>query len=68
MRKRMEANIDILGNQGHPVTKEFKAKFCKFIIEHYLCKFHCFYLHLSLDTSNHFLNAAHPGDKAFELR
>ena len=47
MREKMEAGLDILRNQGgHLVTKEFKAGFCKMIIEHYLCKFqvHCFYL------------------------
>ena len=49
MRKKTEADIDMLENEkgGHPVTKDFKAKFCKFIVEHYLRKFHCFYLHLT---------------------
>ena len=60
----MEADIDIFRNQdGHLMTKEFKAKFYKIIIEHYLCKFHssCFYMYL---TSNHFLylNTAHSLD------
>ena len=71
MRKKMEADIDILRNQGgHLVTNnsEFKAKFCKVIIEHYLRKFHsrCFYLHST--STNHFLhlNIAHTGDQAFE--
>ena len=46
MRKKTEADIDILRNkQGiFLVTKDFKTEFCKFIVEHYLCKFHCFYL------------------------
>ena len=49
MRKKIEAEIDILENQGgHLVTRELKAKFYKIIIEHYLCKFHCFYLHSTL--------------------
>ena len=49
MKKKMEAAIDILRNEqgGWMVTKDFKAKFCKIIIEHFLCKFHCFYLHLT---------------------
>ena len=47
MRKKMESDLDILRNQGgHLVTKEFKANFCKIIIDHYLCKFYCFYLNL----------------------
>ena len=47
MKKKMEADIfDMLRNQGgHQVTHEFKEKFYKIIIEHYLCKFHCFYLY-----------------------
>ena len=47
MRKKMEADIDrmVAENQsGHPVTEEFNEMFGKTIIEHYLCKFHCFYL------------------------
>ena len=38
MRKKTEADIDILKNEhgGHLVTKDFKAKFFNFIIEHYL--------------------------------
>ena len=70
-RKKVEADIAILSNQsGHPATDEFKAKFCKIIIEHYLCKFHCFYLHLlPLNTFNHFLclNTAHHVNQASEL-
>jgi hypothetical protein len=46
MRKKLEADIDMLGNLGeHPVTEELKAKFHTIIIEHYLRKFQCFYLH-----------------------
>ena len=54
MKKQMEADIDtLLRNQGgHLVTKEFKAKFCKIIVEHYLCKFDCFYFaHTHLTTT-----------------
>ena len=45
MRKKMEAGIGTSRNQGHggcPVTKEFKAKFCKLITKCYLRKFHFF--------------------------
>ena len=48
MSKKMEADIDILRNEGgHLVTKEFKVKFCKIIMEHFLCKSHGFYLQLT---------------------
>ena len=42
-KKRAEAEIDILGIEqgGGPATEELY----KFVIEHYLCKIHCFYLH-----------------------
>jgi hypothetical protein len=74
MRKKMETVIDILRNQGgHLATtgKKFKAKFCKTIIVHFLCKFHYLYLHL---TNLTILNTAQPGntvhpasgDQAFE--
>ena len=62
MREVIEADIDIFGNQGgHLKTKESKARFCKFIIEHYLRKFHCLFLFAPV-SSNHFLclDAAHP--------
>ena len=36
-----------LGEISVPVTKDFKAKFYKFIVEHYLRKLHLFYLHLT---------------------
>ena len=53
-RKKVEAAIDLLGNGqgGYLVTKDFKEKFFKIIVDHYLCKFHCFYLHLIHLTSN----------------
>jgi len=46
IRMKVKAAIDGLINEqgGWMVTEDFKAKF-KVIIEHYLCKFHCFYLH-----------------------
>jgi hypothetical protein len=52
-RKKMEAAIDILINeQGHggyleTDSEDFKAKFYTIITEHYLCKIHCFYLHVT---------------------
>ena len=57
LRKKTEADIDVwrsqLEGEGGPlaqgrrsrVTKEFEAKFCEIIKEHYLRTFHCFYLH-----------------------
>jgi hypothetical protein len=48
VRKKAEVDIDILGYPSESLaTVEFKKKFCKIIIEHDLCKFHCFYLHLT---------------------
>ena len=47
MKKKTEADIDdILKNvQGEfPLTKDFKTRFCKIIIEHYLRKFLFIYL------------------------
>ena len=46
-KEMAEAEIDILCDQlkGGQVTEEFKAMFCKIVIEHLLCRFHCFYLH-----------------------
>ena len=52
MRKKIEAEIDIFGNQCGPMTKEFKAKFFKMILEHYLGMFHCFHLCLTLLTAS----------------
>ena len=44
MREIMEVDIDILRNEQGEflVTKDFKERFCKFITEHYLRKFHFF--------------------------
>ena len=49
MREIAERDIVILRNEegGFSVTKDFEAKFYKFIVEHYLRKFYCFYLHLT---------------------
>ena len=49
MRKKAEAEIDILNNErsGGPVTEDFRAKLYDFIIEHSLCKILCFYFHLT---------------------
>ena len=59
MKKKMEANIDILGNEqgGYLVTEDFKAKFFNIIVEHYLREFHMFIFFWAwhiLGTSNHF--------------
>ena len=47
MREMVEVDIDMLRNKEGKflVTKNFKEKFCKFIVHHYLRKFHCLYLH-----------------------
>ena len=63
MRQLVEKDIDLLRNEegGFSVTKDFKAKFYKFIVDHYLRKFYHFYLQ---STSNHCLhlpNTAQPG-------
>ena len=76
----MEVDIDILRNEQGEflVNEDFKAKLFLFIIEHYLCKFLCFYLHLTPLTTFFYLNTAHPeifqaieesaiGDQVFEL-
>ena len=49
MRKKTEAEIDMLRNVQGWETMDFDARsqFFKFIIECYLCKIHCFYLHLT---------------------
>ena len=51
MRMKVEADIDILRNgQGDSefiATKGFKARFCKFIIDHYLCKIYYFHINLT---------------------
>jgi hypothetical protein len=56
MKKRAEAEIDILRNEqgGDLMAKDdFNAMLYNFIIEHYLRKIHCFIC--TLDISNHFL-------------
>ena len=49
MRMKAEVATNILRNeQGkseHLVTKDFEARFCKLIIDHYLRKIHYFYIH-----------------------
>lgn len=49
MWETMKMNIDILRNEQGEflVTEGFKEIFYNFIVDHYLCKFHCFYLHLT---------------------
>ena len=64
MSQLVETDIDILRNEqgGFSVTEDFKAKFYKFIVDHYLRKFHIFHS-FALDTTNHCLclNTARPG-------
>ena len=49
MGKKVEAQIDILRNEqgGRLATNDFKERFFKFIVDHYLRKIrvHCFYTH-----------------------
>ena len=65
MREMTERDIDILRNEQGRFSLEdsdFNAKFYKFIVVHYLRKFHFFLF--ALDTSNHclcVLNTAQPG-------
>ena len=65
MRETVEIDIDTLRNKwgNFFVNEDFKSRFYKFIVDHYLRKFHCFYL---LDTSTdrclHLLNTAQPGE------
>ena len=49
MSQLVETDIEILRNEEGVflVTKDFKAKFYKFIVDHYLRKFHCFHLQLT---------------------
>ena len=49
MSQLVETDIEILRNEEgiFLVTKDFKAKFYKFIVDHYLRKFHCFHLQLT---------------------
>ena len=58
MREMTERDLEILRNEQNPSRDEFY----KFIVNHYLRKFHCFYLNF---TSNHclrLLNIARPGE------
>jgi hypothetical protein len=73
MSKMVERDIDILRNEqgGFLVTEDFKAKFYKFIVDHYLRKFQLFLFALS--TSKHWhclcLNTAHAsGGQMLELQ
>ena len=64
MREKTERDIDILrSEQGELlVTKDFNAKFYKFIVDHYLRKFLFLF---AFNTYNHclwLLNAAQPGE------
>ena len=56
MKKKVEAEIDILRNeQGEsdcPLTEDFRARFHKLVIDHYLRKIHCFYIHLTHLTTS----------------
>jgi hypothetical protein len=62
----VERDIDILRNEqgGFSVTEDFKAKFYKFIVDHYLRKFQFFLF--ALNTSNDWhclcLYTAQPGE------
>ena len=54
MREMTERDIDTLRKECGGFsswTKDFNAEFYKFIVDHYLRKFHCFYL--NSNTSNH---------------
>ena len=55
MRKKTEAHIDVVKlRNGFPVTEDFNTEFCKFIIDHYLCEFKCFYLRPTHDLTTLF--------------
>ena len=54
MSQLVETDIEILRNEhgGFLVTKDFKAKFYKFIVDHYLRKFQLFpFAHSDLTTA-----------------
>ena len=62
MRDMTERDIEILRNEQNYDLTQSHGEFYKFIVNHYLRKFHCLYLHL---TSNHclcLLNTAQPGE------
>ena len=42
MREKTEADIQVTDIWKNEWQGNFKEMFCTFIIEHYLCKFHCF--------------------------
>ena len=69
MREKTEADIDILKLRDEYWQGDFKEKFCKFIIEHYLRKFHCFYLHLTHLTTFIHINTGESasGNQVLEL-
>ena len=56
MKKKVEAEIDILRNEQSeselPLIEDFRARFHKLIIDHYLRKIHCFYIHLTHLTTS----------------
>ena len=46
MMEMTKIDIEKLRNEeGKLLGEDFKARFYNFIVEHYLRKFHCFYLH-----------------------
>jgi hypothetical protein len=50
LKEMTERDVDMLTNEQDEISnsakaKDFNAKFYNFIIDHYLRKFHCFYLH-----------------------
>ena len=53
MWKKIVDDIGILRNgpRDFPVNRDFKAEFYKFIIEHRLRKFNCFYLRQTHDLT-----------------
>ena len=57
MMVKVEKDIDMFRNEHGEIsmTKDFKARFYRFIVNHYICKFHCFYLHLD-KSKYHFLH------------
>ena len=47
-REMTERDIETLRNEQGEISaqaKDFNGKFYEFIVDHYLRKFHCFYLH-----------------------
>ena len=64
MRQKTEADIQVIITDIWKNERgNFKEKFSNFIIEHYLCKFLCFYLHSTyLVTTFIHINTAHPGE------